>query len=473
MRKKVIFSLVLSFLLVVNFNVLTSKALEYSEVSLDTSDFYLENQSLLELNDDKNLLNENFSIESIEASTIDNVSDSLQVESVGNATMLYGSQSGVLPQAGQYALYPLTLSAGDYLQARLTPPNNSQIDYDLRLYNSSFNLLTQSDYITAMREGHKTIEESIGYYASSNVEVYLCVISVQGGSLNDPYILDIAITTNAKDQFESDEFAAQATTLIFNNYATVNVTRNLNSPLDTDWYEFTVEDSPAYDKMRLYIDNSSTNGAKIQIYQNYSSNPQYFGLLKIGEGNGGELDLAPGHYYLRVINTNSLDSFNINNIGTYKFSIEPVGRVDLIEITSIGGNGAVLVNPYVEGRRYRITETDNTYVQIVGKTYYLDENGVKQTAPNAQVHGTVTNRSWIDMYREDMAYTNGQAASDNTGLFKAYIPVLSGVGSNVYQGERAFQYYDVMDVEITPVNNTSIKGTEIFYLLKRESFFRN
>lgn len=464
MRKKVILSMFLSILLLASSNVLPSKALEYSEVTWDTNDFYLESTQLLKLEDDK--YKENFSSESIKASTVENFGDSLRVESIGNATMLYGSQSGFLPSAGQYSLFPLDLTTGSYLQARLTPPIDSQIDYDLRLYDSSFNLLSQCDYLTAMREGQKTIEESLGYFANSDLKVYLCVISAQGGSLDKPYVLDMVVTTNASDSNEIDESASQATTLTFNNYARASVTRNLNSPVDNDWYVFNVEDSPAYDKMRLQLNNTSSNGAKIEIFQNLSPNPQYFGLLKLAEGNGGELDLGPGQYYLRVINTNSLESFNINDIGSYTLSIEPVGRVDLIQITYINGYNRTEI-AYNQGYHVRIDKTKPSSVTVTGVTYYYDENHVKRVSPNARVHGQVTNTEWLDISRPDMAYTNKDAVSDKTGLFKVSIPLLTPLGGDSYYNpfNNSVHTYDYMIIDVNSIDNSNVQAEDAFYLL--------
>ena len=97
-------------------------------------------------------------------------------------------------------------------------------------------------------------------------EVYICVYSVGGGSQTEAYTLDYSVTTDFSDSSEPDENAKEAKTLNIGG-AGANVTGNLNSPIDNDWYSFTVLDSPQYDKIRLSIDSSSdANGCNIEIY---------------------------------------------------------------------------------------------------------------------------------------------------------------------------------------------------------------
>lgn len=73
---------------------------------------------------------------------------SMEDETEQESTLRYGSLSGYLSKTGDYALYSLNLSAGDYLQARLSQPNDTEIDYDLVLYDSSLTVIKVSDYGT-------------------------------------------------------------------------------------------------------------------------------------------------------------------------------------------------------------------------------------------------------------------------------------------------------------------------------------
>ena len=147
--------------------------------------------------------------------------------------MQVGTISNYLTQTNDYHLYSLNLTNGSYLQARLTCPSNANIDYDLLLFDSSLNLIKSSDYVTYITET-TTIEESIGYIAGSNINLYLCVYSVNGGSSTDFYTLDFSISSNY-DTNESDENVNEAITASMGASGTT-VTRTLSSPIDNDWY---------------------------------------------------------------------------------------------------------------------------------------------------------------------------------------------------------------------------------------------
>lgn len=66
---------------------------------------------------------------------IDNGVQATNVEDETEQTSItrYGSVSGYLLESGDFELYSLNLSAGGYLQARLTVPNNSSINYALAI----------------------------------------------------------------------------------------------------------------------------------------------------------------------------------------------------------------------------------------------------------------------------------------------------------------------------------------------------
>ncbi len=201
-------------------------------------------------------------------------------------------------------------------------------------------------------------------------------------------------------------------------------------------------------------------------------NTQYCGLINMAEGTGGDLPLTPGVYYLRVISTSSLSNFNISNIGTYKLSIEPVGKIDEVEITDIKGyNRTYIENAYPQGNHVRIDEARPTYMGVEGCAYYIDNNGVRHPSPNARVTGIVINNEWLNMYRDDMAYTNGNSVANNSGFFKMTIPVLSGVGANSYVINGRVHRYDVMTVVVYSGYSMDVKDSEDFYLLKNS--FKN
>lgn len=401
-----------------------------------------------------------------EAEEIIETEEELEEAEINQSNYLYTTVSGTLGKPGDYSLIPLDLSAGDYLQAKMVPPNEASVDYDLRLYDENFNLLAVSDYATAMLSGDTTIDESIGYILQADMQVYLCAISTGSGSTSAPFSLDIVVTRNSKDEYEVDETALKAAEIKFVNYSGGSITRNINSPIDSDWYVFNVEDSPAYNKMRIGLTNNSPNGCKLEIYQNVLGNSSYYGMIKIGEGSGGELELPAGQYYVRIVGNSSLSGFDASNIGTYTFSIEPVGRVDGISISYIDGSGLEFMRDYFpEGNYFKIAYYDSTYMSVIGQAYYIDENGEKHPSPNALLHGLTINQSHLELGNNGKAYANGTGLTDNKGNYKIYIPVIKGVGLRNYTSSRLYYFYDFMDIKVSSCDNLDIYTTDHFYLL--------
>ena len=65
-----------------------------------------------------------------------------------DTTVIAGTVSDYLTAEGEAKIYNISLPAGVYLQAQLTTPANSELDYDLYLLDADGNILTGSDYYT-------------------------------------------------------------------------------------------------------------------------------------------------------------------------------------------------------------------------------------------------------------------------------------------------------------------------------------
>ncbi len=448
------------------------------EMTQETEPISINDEENFELNEENIDAEETLKVEDNKAETeelVEDVSDAeeiieteeeLEEAEINQSNYLYTTVSGTLGKPGDYSLLPLELTKGDYLQAKMVPPNEASVDYDLRLYDENFNLLAVSDYATVMLSGDTTIDESIGYVLQADMQVYVCVISTGNGSTSAPFSLDIAVTRNSKDMYEVDETAVKAATIEFVNYSGGSITRNINSPIDSDWYVFNVEDSPAYNKMRIGLTNNSPNGCKLEIYQNVLGNSSYYGMIKIGEGSGGELKLPAGQYYARIVGNSPMNSFDATNIGSYTFSIEPVGRVDEISITYIDGAGREFMSNYFpEGNYYKIAYYDSTYMSVIGQAYYLDEKGERHPSPNAMLHGLTINHSQLELGNNGMAYANGTGYTDNMGNYKIFIPLIKGVGLRKYTSSRLFYFYDFMDIKVNSCDNLDINTVDHFYML--------
>lgn len=369
----------------------------------------------------------------------------------------YGTVSDYLSDTGDYELYSLNLPAGDYLQARLTVPNNTSINYALVLYDSELNVIKMSHYIPYLNEG-KTLEESIGYLPTSDELIYIGVFSLVGGSATEAYTLDFSITTNyseLSDPSEPDENVQEATTLNLGR-AGASVSGILNSAIDNDWYSFTVIGSSDYDKMRLKLtSNSSVNGCELEIYKNLTED--YFTMQFGGSGIGeGEVELPVGTYYIRVVSTNTFNDFNIGEMPVYNLSVVPVARVDGIKITQYHGSGNVY------GMAYDLPGAEQNWINIVGIAYYMDSENMTGSA-NVKLKITVINTSWESLERQDMSTTYETAITRDDGFFHMTINLNKGLGLKEYSGD----HYDYMRVEISPLYAPEKKFYGNFRLVKK------
>lgn len=78
--------------------------------------------------------------------------DELKVEgfpvTMSDGELMAGTVSDYLTEEGDYHLYGVDLSSGDYLQAQLDTPASADVDYDLYILDSDFEVLERSEYFT-------------------------------------------------------------------------------------------------------------------------------------------------------------------------------------------------------------------------------------------------------------------------------------------------------------------------------------
>ena len=386
------------------------------------------------------------------------------VEEDSTSKIYYGTMTGKLSKTNDYLMYPAKLSAGEYLQAKLTLPTDPQIDYDLLLFDSSLSLIKSSDYVTCTTSEMATLDESIGYTANKDETVYVCVYSVGVGSNTESYTLDYTITTNFSDSSEPNENAKEAIDLSMNEMG-ANVSAKLNSPLDNDWYRFIVKEGDSYDKVRLNISSSSTtNGCKIEIYKNLVSD--YYAMLRVGYGTGGEVALDAGTYYIRVVSTNTVDDFNAGDIPTYKLSVSQTTKVDKITITDYSAYHGTENVDYPEGKFYRVDQSLTNVVTVKGRAYYTDENGRSQPIANATIIGEVKDQQWEKLNRPDMSTVTSTAVTDSNGYYEMTFYLKTAVGGLSHFVTVSTHHYDLMDVTIKASSNDKATAKSKFYYLK-------
>lgn len=330
------------------------------------------------------------------------------------------------------------------------------------LYDSELNVIKMSHYIPFLNDG-TTLEESVGYIAASDELLYVGIFSLVGGSSSEAYTLDFSITTNYSelaDSGEPNENAQEAAALNPGRNG-VSVSGKLNSAYDNDWYSFHVIDSPYYDKIRFNLtSNSSSNGCRLEIYQNLTTD--YFAMALGGSAATGEAEaeLPVGTYYVRVVGTNSANDFNPGDVPSYNLSITPVSRVDGIMITTY--QAPEMLDPSSTGERsYKVCDGENNWVIVIGLAYNLDDMGNKTGAANVRLGGRVVNDSWEEV-RPDLATTYGLDTTRENGFFYMKIYLNRAWGFN-HDGKDS---YDVMEATIYLLDDPQKRADDSFCLYK-------
>lgn len=393
---------------------------------------------------------------------VDMVAECAEGEEGTDSVVYYGTNSGYLSATDDYLLYPASLSAGDYLQVELELPDVSGLDYDLLLFDASLSLIKSCDYVT-YDNGDGTLEESIGYQATAEESVYVCVYSVGGGSTTEAYNLTYTITTNHSDDTEPNENPKEADVLDLGSVG-ATVTQRLNSPIDNDWYKFTVEGGPAQEKIWFTVSSiAGTNGYKFELYRNLVAQ-NYYGMQFLGYGTNGQVELPAGTYYVRIVSTNTLNDFDTSDIGSYSFSVKPVSRVDKIRITEIVSLGGVEV-AYDFGTLHRVDWDKTNRVIVKGTAAYV-VNGIEYPAVNAHITGEVVNEQWMSINRPDMAIVYGDAVTNDAGSYAVNFYLNSPLGGLSSAAPISTHYYDLMTVNVWPEENEDITAEDRFYYLK-------
>lgn len=217
---------------------------------------------------------------------------------------------------------------------------------------------------------------------------------------------------------------------------------------------------PQYDRIRLNIQSSSsTNGCKFEIYQNLVSD--YFGMFYMGSGNGGEVVLPAGTYYLRIVSTNTFSDFNAEDIPVYTLSVAPVSKVDMVSIAYFD----LPLNKieYNEGLYDRLEENDMVpnILVVHGRATYKGRG-----AANVIISGEVFDRQWIDGNQPELARVYGTAITDSNGNFTMKIQLNPACGGLSYNIGYSTHHYDFMRVTVYLANNKSITDRNYFYYYK-------
>ncbi len=178
----------------------------------------------------------------------------------------YGSLQYYLTGTGDGSAIPVTLSQGIYIQAQMTQPGRPELDYNLYLTDLDGYVIVGSEMATLINGEDGTLPESIGYISMNPGETsyYLIVMSANGGSASEPFILDYALS-NDGDGTEPAGNPMHAIELPFGTNGVGLQGLTLSAPIDNDWFYIDVQEDRNYDRLKLDISTDSSNTARYEI----------------------------------------------------------------------------------------------------------------------------------------------------------------------------------------------------------------
>lgn len=381
------------------------------------------------------------------------------------SSVVAGTVSDYLVQAEDAKIYNIGIPAGVYFQAQLNTPANANIDYDMYLLDSEGNILVGSDYYTMINGNNGTLPEAMGYITSGeSATYYIYVLSSVGGSVSEPFTLDYSIS-NSCDNFEIDESAREALPFTFGTDGAYINSRNLNSPIDNDWYIITVPESRTYNKLRITATTDSVNTCKVEVYQNAMTN----GYSMSRVGNGDTVTVSTGTYYVRVSNALTMEDFDDNDIQNYTLEIAPVLTATGITIESMSGTEGEKYVTYSGYGRYFRTGTGN--VSVTGYAIATDPT----TNENFYVADTpVTimyyNPHWDQNNTPSLAYAYAYGNTDANGRYQINISLPTAMGALCVDTGVSYHYFDFCAMYSSLTENANIRTYKPFYHLSYSDY---
>lgn len=358
-----------------------------------------------------------------------------------------GAVSDYLTETNEYHLYNIGLSSGNYLQVQLETPASEDVDYDLYVLDSDFNILARSEYFTYLNGTSGTLSEALGYIAEEDATYYIWVLSASGGSVSEEYTLKYSVSTEY-DSFEADEYAGDALPFTFGSDGAYVSSRNLSSPIDNDWYVITVPSSRIYDKLTI---TASSNTCSVEVYQNMASSG--YAMKKVG--NGGTVSVSTGTYYIRVSNAKTMESFDETDIQNYTLDITPVLTATDITITSLSGTEGEKYVTYSGYGTYFRTSTGT--VKVTGYATATDSStNTTYYAANTSVTVMYYNPYWEANNTSSYAYVYAYGTTDSSGKYVINVSLPNATGALMADSGVSYHYFDLCAIYAYISDNASV-----------------
>ena len=343
--------------------------------------------------------------------------------------------------------YPLQLNPGIYLQAQMIQPSNANLDYDLYILDADGYILKASTNNTYLNGTDGTLVESAGIITTGSGQsvYYLAVVSANGGSANEPFTIQYAVS-NVYDTLEPSENPGESLPFTFSsNGATLSIS-SLSSPIDNDWYYIDVPANAIYDKLKLEIETDSSNDARVEVYTNNSSTGYTMNKV-FTTTSSGFVSVSTGRYFVRICNNNSMVDYDDTDIQNYTFSVIPRLIATGIIVNEYDGNEGI--NHYVSypGYSRQFFRTTN-WIKVSGYVTATDpDTQVVYGVADHDVTAMYYNPYWDANNTPSWATKTEEGVSDSNGHFAITISNLpTPMGACTYNTGLTTQYFDICGI---------------------------
>ena len=310
--------------------------------------------------------------------------------------------SDVMPADGSQQVYTINVADGSIIQAELCIPENLSLDYTLYLCElnedqTGVNVLSYSAYVTT---SDFLSECAAAINNSGDTKLYVIIIDPNGnGSTTDYYTLRVSMG-GEHDNFEPNDSAFSAIGFPSMTVSqSLTVPANLNSPIDSDWFQLTLPSNPDYST--LNISNIPAN----VIVESYIFN----GLQPTKTGstvNGNTLPVSAGANFFRVFYD---PTHAFSPISYAEMTFAPSQPLSVEKVTFL-----IAVNGYCQRQSNLFADRITRFLFVRGATVevhvgYMTNDGVL-VPTNDTVTVTIDNPQWDS---PNMRYVSNSGSVQN------------------------------------------------------------
>lgn len=377
-----------------------------------------------------------------------------------------------MTETGDLRYIPLSVDGGKYIQAQLYLPDTNDLDYDLYITDADINALSGCEYESYVNGGNGTAVESVGYMteAGEAQDYYIIVVSSNGGSADETFTLEYAISDNY-DAYEPSENAYEAKPISFPTAGIDFAQATLSTPVDNDWYYISIPEKRIYDGLHLAAYSESANHVTMEIYQNISTD-NGIKLKRIDGATDNMLTIpvSTGRYYVRISNACSLEEFSENAIANYTLAIRTSLHPTNISVDSYDGSEGVNNFRLYPGYSRKYFRTKG-WITVTGRVYAKDpDTDDCYYMSGYSVTARYYNPYWDANHTSYNAEKTATGYTSSDGTFSITMQLPPAMGAESCDNPLSTQYYDLCTFDTFLTNQPSIIYKDKIILVDRSDY---